>query len=77
MVGCLRYSDLPIAQLPEAHEDPRVNEGLQRIRELDRRLSDKAIEAMVVARETFPDKFVEHESRRLQSHANRVEELLK
>jgi hypothetical protein len=54
-----------------------VNEGLQRIRELDRRLTDKAIEAMVVARETFPERFVEQEGRRLHSHAVRVEELLK
>jgi hypothetical protein len=74
---CRRFSDLPISQLPDSHEDPKVEEGLRRIRELDHRLSEKSLEAMLVARETFPDKYAEQERKRLDTHSQRVEALLR
>ena len=40
-------------------------------------MQDKTIEAMMVARETFPDKWAEEERRRLERHTTRVEEALK
>ena len=40
-------------------------------------VQDKTIEAMMVARETFPDKWAEDERRRLERHTMRVEEALK
>ena len=36
-------------------DDPRVQEGLRQIVQLDERLMQKSVEAAMVARETFPD----------------------
>lgn len=69
--------DLPIHQLPEEHPDPRVVEGLRRIRELDGVLSDRLIAALISHRETFPDQAAEQERRRMERHTKTVEEALK
>lgn len=36
-------------------EDPRIQEGLRQILQLDEHLMQKSVEATMVARETFPD----------------------
>ena len=36
-------------------EDPRIQEGLRQILQLDEHLMQKSVEAAMVARETFPD----------------------
>ncbi|KAG1675591.1 hypothetical protein FOA52_014179 [Chlamydomonas sp. UWO 241] len=77
-LGPTRYDDLPIAQLLKmSDDDPVVAEGLARIRELDGKLHDKTLEAVVVNRETFPEKYAEEEARRMARHAARVEEALR
>lgn len=58
-LGPRRFEDLPIAQLPDSHSDPKVQDGLGRIKELDEKLADKTMEALIVARETYPDKWAE------------------
>lgn len=59
------------------HPDPRVEEGLARIRELDAVLNDKLITALIVYRETFPEQWAEQERKRLDHHSKAVEEALK
>ncbi|KXZ43054.1 hypothetical protein GPECTOR_105g108 [Gonium pectorale] len=54
-MGPRRFEDLPISQLPPGHPDPRVAEGLLRVRELDAVLNDKLIAALISHRETFPE----------------------
>ncbi|GFR45852.1 hypothetical protein Agub_g7185, partial [Astrephomene gubernaculifera] len=76
-LGPRRFEDLPINQLPCEHPDPRVAEGLERIRELDSLLNDRLIAALISHRETFPDQWVEQERRRLERHSRGVEEALK
>lgn len=75
--GPRKYEDLPIGQLPTTHDDPRVEAGLRRIRELDTTLREKTLEAVVLERELFPDKWAELDKQRLAQHAQHVEELLK
>ena len=41
--------------LANPSKDPRVQEGLRQIVQLDERLMQKSVEAAMVARETFPD----------------------
>ncbi|KAL3150652.1 hypothetical protein ABBQ32_000452 [Trebouxia sp. C0010 RCD-2024] len=41
--------------LTNASDDPRIQEGLRQILQLDERLMQKSVEAAMVARETFPD----------------------
>ncbi len=38
---------------------------------------EKTLEALIVARETFPEKWIEDERKRIERHASRVEEALK
>ncbi|GLC33385.1 hypothetical protein PLESTM_000055600 [Pleodorina starrii] len=76
-MGPRRFEDLPINQLPSDHPDPRVEEGLVRIRELDAVLNDKLIAALISHRETFPEQWAEQERRRLERHTKAVEEALK
>ncbi|EFJ40569.1 hypothetical protein VOLCADRAFT_99621 [Volvox carteri f. nagariensis] len=76
-MGPRRFEDLPINQLPSNHPDPRVEEGLSRIRELDAVLNDKLIAALISHRETFPDQWAEQERKRLEKHTKAVEEALK
>ena len=40
-LGPTRFEDLPINQLPDHHPDPRVEEGLARVRDLDDKLHQK------------------------------------
>lgn len=35
-----RFDELPIAQLPTSHDDPRVAAGLEVVRQLDEKLRD-------------------------------------
>jgi len=76
-LGPRRFEDLPINNLPEHHSDPKVEEGLYRIKELDEKLQEKTLEAIIVNRETFPEKWAEQERRRMELHTKRVEEALK
>ncbi|GIL93239.1 hypothetical protein Vretifemale_20635 [Volvox reticuliferus] len=76
-MGPRRFEDLPINQLPSNHPDPRVEEGLARIRELDAVLNDKLIAALISHRETFPEQWAEQERKRLERHTKAVEEALK
>ncbi|GIL64219.1 hypothetical protein Vafri_18139 [Volvox africanus] len=76
-MGPRRFEDLPINQLPSDHPDPRVEEGLARIRELDAVLNDKLIAALISHRETFPEQWAEQERKRLERHTKAVEEALK
>ncbi|GLI66889.1 hypothetical protein VaNZ11_010886 [Volvox africanus] len=76
-MGPRRFEDLPVNQLPSNHPDPRVEEGLARIRELDAVLNDKLIAALISHRETFPDQWAEQERKRLERHTKTVEEALK
>jgi hypothetical protein len=75
--GPPRAADLPINQLAAEHSDPKVEEGLVRIRQLDELLSDKLIAALISHRETFPEQWAEQERKRLQHHSKLVEEALK
>ncbi|KAG2426440.1 hypothetical protein HYH02_014798 [Chlamydomonas schloesseri] len=76
-LGPRRFDDLPINQLPSDHPDPKVLEGLARIRELDGVLNDKLIAALISHRETFPEQWQEQERKRLERHTKAVEEALK
>ena len=50
---------LPCASLlANPSEDPRVQEGLRQILQLDNQLMQKDAEAAMVARETFPDTWI-------------------
>ena len=48
-------SQVSATPLPTPSEDPRLQEGLRQILQLDERLMQKSAEAAMVARETFPD----------------------
>ena len=41
--------------LANPSDDPKIQEGLRQILQLDERLMQKSVEASMVARETFPD----------------------
>lgn len=41
--------------LTHPSDDPKIQEGLRQILQLDERLMQKSVEATMVARETFPD----------------------
>lgn len=43
--------------LASPSDDPRVQEGLRHILQLDRRLMQKSAQLALVARDTFPDKW--------------------
>eukprot|EP00798_Chlamydomonas_sp_ICE-L_P014161 gene14161-20126_t len=58
-------------------EDPQVTEGLSKIKELDGKLNDRTVEAMIVNRETFPERFAEDEAKRMLRHQKHVEATLK
>lgn len=49
------HADLPAFQLPDSHPDPRVTEGLARVKALDSELNEKTVQAIISHRETFPD----------------------
>jgi hypothetical protein len=38
--ACARFDELPVAQLPASHDDPRIAAGLEVIRQLDEQLKD-------------------------------------
>ena len=48
-------SQIAASPLTTPSEDPRLQEGLRQILQLDERLMQKSAEAAMVARETFPD----------------------
>jgi hypothetical protein len=39
-VGHARFDELPVAQLPASHDDPRIAAGLEVIRQLDEQLKE-------------------------------------
>jgi hypothetical protein len=48
-LGCLsqRFSELPIAQLPTAHNDPDIAAGLVAIQKLDEKLKEVSLQVSV------------------------------
>ncbi|KAF5843129.1 hypothetical protein DUNSADRAFT_2166 [Dunaliella salina] len=76
-LGPTRFQNLPINQLPDRHEDPRVEAGLARIKALDAKLADKETEAMIMIREADPERWAAQERVRLEKKARAVEETLK
>jgi hypothetical protein len=48
--ACLpvRFDDLPVAQLPATHDDPRIAAGLEVIRQLDEQLKEAWIKVRAV-----------------------------
>ena len=70
-------TELPISQLPDTDPDPEIEKGLYAIRALDAQLDEKTLEAVIVARETFPERWAAEERRRMDRHVRAVEEALK
>eukprot|EP00775_Hariotina_reticulata_P012141 gene12141-12279_t len=62
--GPLRFSELPIAQLPTTHDDPRIADGLSAIQKLDHQLKEVSL------------KFAKEERKRLARRAAELDEAL-
>lgn len=52
--------------LASSSDDPRVQEGLQQILQLDEKLMKKSAKAALVARETFPAKWEAQDQRQAE-----------
>jgi hypothetical protein len=65
-------ADLPIAQLPTEHPDPKVAAGLAAIAALDAQLRDVTAEALAASRTAFPEQWEGRERRRLERHSLQV-----
>ncbi|KAJ9514584.1 hypothetical protein QJQ45_016315 [Haematococcus lacustris] len=76
-LGPRRFEALPINNLPDSHEDPKVAEGLHRIRQLDAKLAQAEASAIIAAREADPERWAEQEKARLARRAQAVETALK
>ncbi|GFH06501.1 uncharacterized protein HaLaN_01146, partial [Haematococcus lacustris] len=76
-LGPRRFQALPINNLPDSHEDPKVAEGLHRIRQLDAKLAQAEASAIIAAREADPERWAEQEKARLARRAQAVETALK
>ncbi|KIZ07099.1 hypothetical protein MNEG_0854 [Monoraphidium neglectum] len=70
------YDQLPFSFLPPDHPDPRVSEGLERIRRLDEKLRDATLAALVAAHEASPGAAADEARRRLEGRAARLDALL-
>eukprot|EP00803_Ostreobium_quekettii_P004770 evm.model.scf_688.8 EVM.evm.TU.scf_688.8 scf_688:46668-47562(-) len=71
------YEDLPVYEFERGNGDPNIAAGLRKIRALDEELHDKAIEAVLVERETFPEKWAKMEDRRLKRDSERITKALR
>lgn len=70
-------ADLPINKFAAQHDEPSIQEGMEKIRRLDAKLTDKQLQLAAVERQTFPEKYAALDERRLTSHGQAVEDGLK
>ncbi|WIA40445.1 hypothetical protein OEZ86_013802 [Tetradesmus obliquus] len=74
--GPRRFDDLPVAQLPASHDDPKIAAGLEVIRQLDEQLKEAWIKAQVSARGSNPEHWAAAERERLAARAAQLDEAL-
>eukprot|EP00878_Enallax_costatus_P043967 GHUV01052093.1.p1 GENE.GHUV01052093.1~~GHUV01052093.1.p1 ORF type:complete len:581 (+),score=258.09 GHUV01052093.1:198-1940(+) len=72
--GPHRFDELPVAQLPVDHEDPKIAAGLETIRQLDEKLREVWLKALVAARDAAPGEWAEAERQRMDTRAQQLEE---
>lgn len=75
--GPRQFEDLPVHQLPTNHPDPKIEEGLKAIHDLDNVLHDKTIDAILIEQEVFPDVWATKERRRLELETEALRKTLK
>ncbi|GBF99332.1 hypothetical protein Rsub_11744 [Raphidocelis subcapitata] len=77
--GPRAFEQLPVGQLPPAganESDPRVAEGLARVRALDARLRETTLAALIAAREADPVAAAEAEHARIERRGAQLDALL-
>lgn len=80
-LGPRRFKDLPVhamnISLPSTHADEKIAKGLETVQRLDEELHDKTLDAYIVDRETFPNKWEMEERARLRRQKRNLDRALK